>query len=187
MIFGEGGGQLADELNTYIIGLHKTLPPQPMAFLEDQFDTGYDSNSCDNNSNRDSYDDRTFETEMTPLLLRAVRKEPCSTKPTSSGTRPEAKPQKSFLPRLPTVLFRPAWTDCRPTGANSRSRQRRRKRQERRVILGGTRTGTKYSGWWNPSAEGETGHSTKSKRPDQRQKETQRMMPAPGKKKHRHI
>ena len=108
MIFGEGGRKLADQLNTQITELHERLPPQLRPFLEDQFDTGYDSDSCDSNGSRDSYDDRKFEAEVTPMLLLAVKKDPCSTKPTSGGTKPEVKPQKSSLPRLPTVLFRPA-------------------------------------------------------------------------------
>ena len=194
MILGEGGGKLADQLNAQITELHKRLPPQLRPFLEDQFDTGYDSDSCDSNGSRDSYDDRKFEAKVTPILLRAVRKDPCSTKPTSGVTKPELKPKKISSPRLPTVLFRPAWTDCRPTGANSRSRQRRRKRQERRVILGGTRTGTKYSGWRNPQCIGQD-RALNKKRTARSIAEgaahitltTQIMTPAPRKKKHRHI
>ena len=128
MIFGEEGGKLVDQLNAQITDLHERIPPQ-LRPLEDQFDTGYDSDRCKNNGRRDSYNDRTFETEVTPVLLRTVRKEPCSAKPTSGGTKPEVKPQEYVSPHLPTVLFRPSWTDHRPTGANSRSRYHRRKWQ----------------------------------------------------------
>ena len=60
MIFGEGGGKLAAQLNTQITELHGRLPPQLRPFLEDQFDTGYNSDSCDSNGSRDSYTDRKF-------------------------------------------------------------------------------------------------------------------------------
>ena len=103
MIFSEGGGKLTDQLNAQITELHKILPPQLRPFMEDQFDTGYKSDSCKSNGSRDSYDDRKFETKVTQILLRAVTKEPCSTKLTYGGTKPEVKPTDSR--RAPELLL----------------------------------------------------------------------------------
>ena len=113
-------------------------------------------------------------------------------KSTPPAPKQEACPRELHPPCIPTVLLRTALRGRRHTDANCRNNKHRRRHHTRRVTLGGTRVRAKHSRWRFSQ------HSRRDRTLNKKQTaisaakgaaqitlKTQRMIPAPRRKKQR--
>ena len=111
---------------------------------------------------------------------------------TPTAPKQEVCPRESLPPRLPAVLLRTALRGRRPTDANGRNSKRRRRHHDRRVTLGGTRVRVKHSRWrisqrrgWDRTLNKKQTAISVAKGATELTLKTQRMVPAPRRKKQR--
>ena len=131
-------------------------------------------------------------TTLTHKELFVFGAESSPSQSTPTAPKQEVRPRGSLPPRLPAVLFRTALRDFRPVDANGRSSKHRRRQHDRRVTLGGTRVRAKHSRWWFSKRGGRDRTLNKNqttisvaKGATQITLKTQRMIPAPRRKKRR--
>ena len=131
-------------------------------------------------------------TVLTHKELYVFGAESSPSQSTPTAPKQEARPRESFPPCIPAVLPRTALRGRRPTDANGRNSKRRQRHHDRRVTLGGTQVRAKHSRWRFSQHSGRDRTLNKkrtaisvAKGATQITLKTQRMIPAPRRKKRR--